>query len=119
MCPELVEGRDLDLLPALRVWPPAPHSSGEDQLLAAVRNFRNRLPLIDHKLIVDAEATDLAGEYCSSSLAILLNRSLQLSPGEAAARVRAAAALGPSFSSLGEAVEPALPSLWRRNAPVR
>jgi hypothetical protein len=55
-------------------------------------NFRNRLPLIDNQLIVNAGATDLAGEYCFSSLAMLLSRSLQLSPSEAAARVRAAAA---------------------------
>jgi hypothetical protein len=42
---------------------------------------------------------------------MLLSRSVQLSPSEAAARMRAAAALGPRFSPLGEAVEPALPSL--------
>ena len=29
--------------------------------------FRNRLPLIDHNLIADAEATDLAGTYCFST----------------------------------------------------
>ena len=29
--------------------------------------FGNRLPLIDHQLIADAQATDLAGEYCFSS----------------------------------------------------
>ena len=27
--------------------------------------FGNRLPLIDHQLIADAQATDLAGEYAS------------------------------------------------------
>src|SRR5688500_1037639 len=46
--------------------------------------FRNRLPLIDHALIADAEATDLAGQRCFSSLAMLLTRTLQLSPAEAA-----------------------------------
>ena len=55
---------------------------------------RNRLPLIDHALIADAEASDLAGEYCFSNLQMLLTRRLQLSPAEAAARIRAAAALG-------------------------
>jgi hypothetical protein len=55
--------------------------------------FGNRLPLIDHQLIADAQATDLAGEYCFSSLAMLLTRRLLLSPGEAAARIRAAAAV--------------------------
>jgi hypothetical protein len=34
-------------------------------------NVRNRLALIDHQLIVNAEATNLAGEYCFSSLAVL------------------------------------------------
>ncbi|HET9560844.1 MAG TPA: hypothetical protein VFP01_01940 [Propionibacteriaceae bacterium] len=30
--------------------------------------FRNRLPLIDHSLIADAEASDLAKIYCCSTL---------------------------------------------------
>ena len=54
----------------------AVESGGLDQLDAAEKmavrqrfeTFRNRLPLIDHSLIADAEATDLAGSYCSSSL---------------------------------------------------
>jgi hypothetical protein len=29
--------------------------------------FRNRLPLIDHGLIADAETSDLAGEYSFST----------------------------------------------------
>jgi cobalamin biosynthesis protein CbiG len=40
-----------------------------------------------------------------------LVRVLQLSPGEAAARVRAAAAVGPRKSMLGERLEPLLPRL--------
>jgi hypothetical protein len=31
--------------------------------------FRNRLPLIDHRMIADAEATDLAGSYGFTSMA--------------------------------------------------
>jgi Domain of unknown function (DUF222) len=72
---------------------------------------RNRLPLIDHRLIADAEATDLARQRCFSSLAMLMSRTLQLSPGEAAARVRAAAAVGPGVSTDGEAAGPVLPRL--------
>ena len=57
---------------------------GLDQLDAAEKisfwqrfeTFRNRLPLIDHQLIADAEATDLAGECCFSSLTMLLTRTL-------------------------------------------
>jgi Domain of unknown function (DUF222) len=73
--------------------------------------FRNRLPLIDHVLLADAEATDLAGEYSFSNLARFLVRMFQLSPSEAASRVRAAAAVGPRTSMLGERLEPVLPRL--------
>jgi hypothetical protein len=73
--------------------------------------FRNKLPLIDHRLIADAEANHLAEEYCSSTLIQFLIRVLQLSPGEAATRIRAAAALGPRTTMLGEPLEPALPQL--------
>jgi hypothetical protein len=73
--------------------------------------FRNRLPLIDHSLIADAEATDLPGTHCSSSLTGFLVQVLQLSPSEAASRVRAAAAVGPRMSMLGEQLEPVLPRL--------
>jgi hypothetical protein len=73
--------------------------------------FRNRLPLIDHSLVADAEGTDLAGEYSFSNLTRFLMRILQLSPSEAASRVRAAAAVGPRMSMLGECLEPLLPNL--------
>ena len=73
--------------------------------------FRNRLPLVDHHLIADAEATDLAETYCSATLIRFLVQVLQLSPGEAATRVRAAAAVGPRRSMLGEQLEPVLPRL--------
>ena len=66
--------------------------------------FRNRLPLIDHSLIADAEATTWPRSYCSSSLTQFLMRVLQLSPGEAASRVRAAAAVGPRTSMLGRKI---------------
>ena len=73
--------------------------------------LRNRQPLIDHRLIADAEAHHLAEEYCSSSINQFLIRVLQLSPGEAASRIRAAAALGPRTTMLGEKLEPVLPQL--------
>ena len=38
--------------------------------------FRNRLPLIDHNLIVDAEASDLAKTYCCSTLDPILDADL-------------------------------------------
>jgi hypothetical protein len=94
-------------------------SGGLDQLSAAEKisfwqrfeAFRNRLPVIDHTLIADAEAHDLAGECCFSSLSLLLTRLLLLSPSEAASRVRAAAAVGPGTTKDGEQAGPALPDL--------
>ena len=75
-------------------------TGGLDQLSAEEKvavwqrfeTLRNRQPLIDHRLIADAEAHHLSEEYCSSTMTQFLIRVLQLSPGEAAARVRAAAA---------------------------
>src|SRR6476659_3866811 len=72
---------------------------------------RNTLPLIDHRLIADADANHLSEEYCSSSINQFLIRVLQLSPGEAATRIRAAAALGPRATMLGEKLDPQLPQL--------
>jgi hypothetical protein len=73
--------------------------------------FRNKLPLVDHGLIAHGEASDLPREYCSSTMIQFLVRDLQLSHGEAAARVHAAAALGARTSMLGEGLEPLLPQL--------
>ncbi len=79
--------------------------------MATVRNLPQPAALIDHHLIADAEATDLAETYCSATLTRFLVQVLQLSPGEAATRVRAAAAVGPRRSMLGEKLEPVLPRL--------
>jgi hypothetical protein len=43
--------------------------------------FRNQLPLVDHSLIADAEASDLADSYGFSSMTRFLVRILQLSAG--------------------------------------
>ena len=76
-----------------------------------VETLRNRLPLIDHRLIMDAEAADLAKSYCNATMTQFLVRVLQLSNREAVARVRAAAAVGPRSSTLGEQLDPVLPQL--------
>jgi hypothetical protein len=94
-------------------------SGGLDHLDAAAtvtvwqrfETFRNKLPLIDHRLIAAPDAGDLATDYCCSTMTRFLVRVLQLSPGEAASRVRAAAAVGPRMSMLGERLEPLLPQL--------
>jgi uncharacterized protein DUF222 len=87
--------------------------SAEEKVAAWQRfeTLRNRLPLIDHRLIADAETHHLSEEYCSASLTQFLIRVLQLSPGEAATRIRAATAVGPRSSMLGEKLQPQLPKL--------
>jgi hypothetical protein len=99
-------------------------AGGFDRLQAVLwqrfERIRNKLPLVDHRLITDADAADLAREYCSATMTQFLVRVLQLSNGEAAARVRAAAAVGPRSSGLGERLEPLLPDLavWQRHGVV-
>jgi hypothetical protein len=85
-----------------------------DQQVAVWQRFeriRNKLPLVDHRLITHADTTDLPRQYCSATMTQFLVRMLQLSHGEAAARVRAAAALGPRSTMLGEQLAPLLPQL--------
>jgi hypothetical protein len=94
-------------------------TGGLDQLSAEEKvavwqrfeTIRNRQPLIDHQLIADAEAHHLSEEYCSSTMTQFLIRVLQLSPGDAACRVRAAAAVGSRTSMLGLSLDPVLPQL--------
>jgi len=79
-------------------------SGGLDQLSDAetvavwqrAEAFRNRLPLVDHRLVAYGEATDLAKAYCSSTMTQLLVRVLQLSSGEAVSRVRPPRRSGPA-----------------------
>jgi Domain of unknown function (DUF222) len=85
-----------------------------DQQVAVWQRFeriRNKLPLVDHQLIAHADTADLPREYCSATMTQFLVRVLQLTHGEAAARVRAAAAVGPRGTMLGERLEPLLPGL--------
>jgi hypothetical protein len=85
-----------------------------DEQVAVWQRFerlRNRLPLVDHRLIAAADTADLPREYCSATMTQFLVRVLQLTHGEAAARVRAAAALGPRTTMLGEQLAPLLPGL--------
>jgi hypothetical protein len=97
----------------------AVESGGLDQLSAEEKvavwqrfeRIRNRLPLIDHGLITAAEAADLARDYCSSTMTQFLVRVLQLSHSEAASRVRAAAAVGPRTTVVGEKLQPQLTRL--------
>jgi hypothetical protein len=62
--------------------------SGLDQLNAAEKvaawqrfeTSRNRLPLIDHSLIADAQVSDLPGTYCFSTMTRFLLRCFSFPP---------------------------------------
>ena len=89
------------------------HLSAEQKIAVWQRfeTLRNKPPLIEHRMIADAELSDLPREYCCSTMTQFLVRVLQLSPGEAASRVRAAAAVGTRTSMLGLRLDPVLPRL--------
>ena len=72
---------------------------------------RNRLSLIDHQIIAAGERLDLPTALCQGSMRRVLSSALGLSRGEAARRVRAAEAVGPRTSMLGEPLEPVRPVL--------
>jgi hypothetical protein len=83
-------------------------------LLGFVQSFekvRNRLPLVDHRVIADAESRQLPEALTQPTMARVLASLLRLSPGEAHRRVKAAAAVGQRRSMLGEALEPTRPVL--------
>ena len=72
---------------------------------------RNRLSLIDHQMIAAAERLDLPTVLCQGSMRRVLTSVLGVSKREAACRVRAAEAVGPRTSMLGEPLEPVRPVL--------
>ncbi len=72
---------------------------------------RNRLSVVDHQTIAAAERLDLPTVLCQGSMRRVLTSVLGLSKREAACRVRAAEAVGPRTSMLGEALEPVRPVL--------
>ena len=67
---------------------------------------KRRLVPVDHALIAEVDAQGLAHEHACRSTANLLTQLLRISPAEAAARVRAAADLGPRRGLTGEALPP-------------
>src|SRR5829696_4142524 len=62
--------------------------------LQSFEQFRNRLPLIDHRAIRDAQARSLPDALTQTSLAKVLISALRLSPSEAHRRVKAAETVG-------------------------
>jgi hypothetical protein len=102
-------------------------SGGLDQLEAAEKvgwwqkfeTFRNRLPLIDPSLIADAQANDLPGSYCFSSMSRFLVRMFQQSPVKPPLGCERLLRWAPRTSMLGSGWNRCCPS-WRRcNAQAR
>ena len=79
--------------------------------MQSIERLRNRLPLIDHRVIIDAQRRNLADALTQRSLNRVLVQSLRLSPGEAARRVHAAEAVGERVSMLGQPLDPIRPLL--------
>ena len=79
--------------------------------LQAFERFRNRLPLIDHRAIRDAESRSLPDALAQRSMAKVLVWALRLSPVEAHRRVKATETVGDRVSMLGEPLDPLRPVL--------
>jgi hypothetical protein len=86
-------------------------NSGLIGFMQSFERLRNRLPLIDHRVIIDAQRRNLADALTQRSLNRVLVQSLRLSPGEAARRVHAAEAVGERVSMLGQPLDPIRPLL--------
>ena len=65
------------------------------EFMQEMEHARNRLSLIDHQIIADAERRDLPTTLCQGSMRRVLTSVLSLSRREAGGRVRAAEAVGP------------------------
>ena len=86
----------------------------QDRFIGVMQNLeqtRNRIPLIDHALIGEAETRNLPEALTQPSMIRVLMSVLRLSPGEASRRVRAAAAMGERTSMLGQPLPPRRPHL--------
>lgn len=80
-----------------------------DGLLEAARRFevlRRRMPVFEHALINEVEASGIAHELCVPSTAALWRGLLRISPGEAKQRVEAAANLGARRGLTGYVLPP-------------
>jgi hypothetical protein len=90
--------------------------SGLDDLelvrfLQGFEAVRNRMPVVDHRALREAEVRNLAESLCQGRLSRVLTQALRISPAEARRRVKAAEQLGGRTSMLGEAMPPQRPVL--------
>lgn len=81
------------------------------EFLRGFERVRNRMPLVDHRVLRDAEQRDLAGALCQGRLSRVLTQALRISAGEANRRVRAAEQVGDRVAMTGEALAPVRPVL--------
>lgn len=86
---------------------------GDEQVLDLFRRLERcsrRLAAVDHAAIAQVEARGLPFHHGCATTAVFLRHLLNLHPGEASARVRAARALGPRRALSGEALDPVYPA---------
>ncbi len=76
-----------------------------------LEGFRNSLWQADHLLVQAVQRCGLTEKHCVSSVEKLVAQALRISYGDAKRRVRAAAALGPRTSMVGEPVPAVRPAL--------
>jgi len=87
-----------------------------DELLDALRGFEcesRRLAAVQHRLVAEVAARNVAGELRYRDTAALLSATLLLTRGQASDRVNAAEALGPRTSLLGQPLPAVLPATAR------
>lgn len=84
------------------------------ELLEFMRTFetiRNRLSLVDHRVLRDAETHGLAEFFGHGRIVDFVSSTLRISRAEASRRVKASAALGDRVSMLGQPLPPLRPTL--------
>ena len=85
--------------------------AGLVSVLQGFERVRNRMALVDHTLIADGARRGLPVALAQPSMQRVLTALLRVSPAEASRRVRAAEAVGPRTSMLGERLGPVRPRL--------
>lgn len=76
-----------------------------------LEKFRNRIGLVDHQVVNDADNRDLGRRWMRRNTTGLMRHLLHISPGEAHGRRQAAEAISPRKSMQGEALPPKRPVL--------
>ncbi len=86
----------------------------DGELVAFLQGFetvRNRMPLVDHRMLSDAAGRELPERLGQGTLTRVWTSALRISAAEASRRVRAAEQLSPRGSMLGQPLDPARPVL--------